>query len=95
MTEHKYNIEKIAELARLGLTKQEKGKFQNELEDILGYMDKLKTIDTEFIPPTDHVLGSTNITRPDRVVESDCQSIIDQAKKKDYQIPSVRTLWTS
>ncbi|MFH0853644.1 MAG: Asp-tRNA(Asn)/Glu-tRNA(Gln) amidotransferase subunit GatC [bacterium] len=96
MTDQKFNIEKISQLARLGLTKQESKELEAEFGDILKYMDKLKKIDTDSTPPTDHVLGSENITRSDQVASQDSKLIIKQNKQtKNYQIPSVRTLWTS
>lgn len=40
------DIEKLAVLARVGLTDTEKEKMAQEFESILGYIDQLNTVDT-------------------------------------------------
>jgi len=63
-------VEHIAELARLRLTDAEKEKYSEQLSNILGYMEKLQTVDMDNIEPTSQVTGLTNIMREDEVVES-------------------------
>ena len=63
-------VEHIATLARLRLTEAEKEKYSEQLSGILGYMEKLSTVDTENIVPTSQVTGLTNITREDEIIES-------------------------
>ena len=58
-------VERIAELARIGLTEKEKERFSEELSDILEYVEQLKEIDTKNIEPVSQVTGSVNITRED------------------------------
>ena len=58
-------VERIAELARIGLTEKEKEKFSEELSDILEYVEQLKEIDTKNIEPVSQVTGSVNIIRED------------------------------
>lgn len=47
----KKQVEKIAVLARLRLTQQEKEKYTGQLERILDYVDQLQELDTENITP--------------------------------------------
>ena len=58
-------VERIAELARIGLTKEEKERFSGELSAILEYIEQLKEIDTKNIEPVSQVTGSVNIVRED------------------------------
>ncbi len=60
-------VEHIAELAKLGLTEEEKEKFREQLSAILEYFEMLQELDTEAIPPTATVLPLRNVMRPDKV----------------------------
>lgn len=64
-------IERVATLARLGLTEIEKEKYANQLSAILDYVDeKLKTVDTAGIESTYQMAGLTNIIREDNAENS-------------------------
>ena len=63
-------VEHIAELAKLGLTEEEKEKFCGQLSAILEYAEMLQKLDTEAIPPTATVLPLQNVMRPDEVAPS-------------------------
>lgn len=63
------DILKLAKLARLRLTDAEVEKFQEEISEILGYVEKLNDVDTKGLKPTYQVTGLTNVTRPDEVRE--------------------------
>jgi len=63
-------VEHIAELAKLGLTEEEKEKFREQLSAILEYAEMLQKLDTEAIPPTATVLPLRNVMRPDEVAPS-------------------------
>lgn len=91
----KEQVEKNARLGRLGLTDDEKARFQTELDSIVEFVDKLEPIETEAVPPTDHVAGRRNVFRPDQVEPCpDAIELIKQSPNRDrYRIPSVRTLW--
>lgn len=60
-------VEHVAWLARLELTDQEKQVMAGQLGRILEYMEKLKEVDTEGIPPTFHALeGMASPLRQDQ-----------------------------
>jgi len=69
-------VEHIAELAKLGLTEEEKIKFCEQLSAILEYAEMLQQLDTEAIPPTATVLPLQNVMRPDEVAPSFSQEDI-------------------
>jgi len=60
-------VEHIAELAKLGLSEEEKETFRQQLSAILEYAQKLQELDTEAIPPTAQVITLQNVMRPDEV----------------------------
>lgn len=58
-------VQHIAELAKLRLTEAEETLYQEQLSDILDYMQRLNTLDTEAIPPTASVLPLRSVMRDD------------------------------
>lgn len=60
------DINHIAKLARLGLSKEEKKKLEKELPSILKFVDKLNEVKTNKIDPTTQVTGLENVVRKDK-----------------------------
>ena len=58
-------VQHIAELAKLQLTDAEAALYQEQLSDILDYIQRLNTLDTEAIPPTATVLPLRSVMRDD------------------------------
>ncbi len=58
-------VEHIAELAKLGLSEEEKSLFAEQLSAILDYAAMLQRLDTGAIPPTASVLALENVMRDD------------------------------
>ena len=63
-------ILRVAELARLELTEEEKAEFADQLSDIISYVEKINELDTESVEPTDHIVELANVLREDEVRES-------------------------
>jgi aspartyl-tRNA(Asn)/glutamyl-tRNA(Gln) amidotransferase subunit C len=63
-------VEHIAWLARIELSKEEKRLFLKQFNDILAYFQKISEVDTEGIEPTYHVIDLKNIFRSDEVKPS-------------------------
>ena len=59
------DVERIAALAQLELTDEEKQLFTNQLADILHYAEQVQSIDTSGVPPTDHVNANQRTERED------------------------------
>jgi aspartyl-tRNA(Asn)/glutamyl-tRNA(Gln) amidotransferase subunit C len=57
----------LAHLARLELSDRELELFAEQLKEILAYVEKLKSVSIEGIPPTTHVLDLRNVFREDEV----------------------------
>jgi aspartyl-tRNA(Asn)/glutamyl-tRNA(Gln) amidotransferase subunit C len=49
------DVERVAALAHLELTDDEKRLFTRQLADILGYAEQLQEVDTSGVPATAHV----------------------------------------
>ena len=63
----KINIDKIAHLARINLTEEEKAGLNQDLTKILSYVEKLDTLKTDNVDATSHVLNIENVYREDEV----------------------------
>ena len=61
----KKTIEKVAKLALLNLTEEDKDMFSKQLGDILSYFKKLNDLDTSNIEPTTHAIDLKNVYRED------------------------------
>ncbi|MBI4422733.1 MAG: Asp-tRNA(Asn)/Glu-tRNA(Gln) amidotransferase subunit GatC [Elusimicrobia bacterium] len=59
------DVRHIARLARLELTDDEVRLYQGQLGRILASMEELRRVDTAQVPATAHVLGLTDVLRPD------------------------------
>lgn len=63
-------IEKLIHLCRIECTEEEKKKLRANLSRVLAYVDQLKEINTEGIPPCNHVLDEMhNVWREDTIGE--------------------------
>jgi len=63
------DIRKLAHLSRLRLTDDEVARYQNELSEILGYVEILKDVDVTGLEPTSQVTGLTNVVRTDELID--------------------------
>ena len=61
----KMDIEKVARLARLELSEEEKKTFGNQLDQILTYVEQLNRLDTTGVEPTSHAIPVQNAFRED------------------------------
>ena len=66
----KKTVKYVAHLARIDLEPKELEKLSGQLQDIIGFIDKLKTIDIKGINPTSHILPMNNVLREDQPGES-------------------------
>lgn len=59
------DVEHVAELARVGLSAEERERMREQLSAILAYVDQLNRLDTSRVPPSAQVVPLENVTRPD------------------------------
>ena len=63
------DVERVARLARLELTADEKELFARQLADILAYAEQIQRVPTDGVEPTSHA-GDAAALRDDVVVPS-------------------------
>jgi len=63
----KEQVERVAKLARLEVSEDEKTVFARQLSSILTHIDQLKELDTAGVEPTATVLPTDNVFRDDEV----------------------------
>ena len=59
------DIDRVANLARLDLTLEEKVKFSAQLRDVLTYVEQLKKVDVTGVEPTAHAFPVYNVWADD------------------------------
>jgi aspartyl-tRNA(Asn)/glutamyl-tRNA(Gln) amidotransferase subunit C len=89
----KVDIEKVAKLARLELSEEEKVTFGNQLEQILTYMEQLNRLDTTGVEPTSHAIPIHNAFREDETRPSFPQeevlSISPDQENGHFKVPRI------
>jgi len=66
MSIDKETIKHVAHLARIELQPIELEKLSAQLHDILGFIDKLSSLDVSQVAPTSHILPISNVLRDDK-----------------------------
>jgi len=61
------DVERIASLAQLELTEEEKQLVTRQLADILAYAEQVQQIDTTGVPATAHVDAGRSVERADEL----------------------------
>ena len=64
-----FDIDRVAHLARLALTDDERTLFGGQLETIVSYVERISELDVEGLPATLHGHSVNNIFREDKPVE--------------------------
>ena len=86
-------VQRVAVLARLRLTPEEQSSLTDELDRILGYMDKLNQLDTTDVDPFSHAANITNTLREDRVTNRpNADALLANAPDRDgtfFKVPKI------
>lgn len=87
-------VEHVADLARLRLSREELERLGTQLSRILAYMEELNAVDTTGIPVTTSVVvGDANVLREDEVQSSLSQvhalSNAPEAVDGLFQVPQI------
>ncbi len=87
------DIEYIAKLAKIKLNSELIEILSQDLKKILEYIDILKELDTQNIPPTTHAIENKNVFRDDVIKPSlDKEEILKIAPKRKedfFKVPKV------
>lgn len=60
-------IRRLAELANIGLSDDQVNAYAKEIDQIIGFVEKLGNVDTDSVEPTDQVTGLVDVWRDDEV----------------------------
>ena len=63
-------IDHLADLARLRFTEEEKTELKYDLERMIGFVEKLREVNTEGVEPLLYITGAENVLRDDEVIKS-------------------------
>jgi aspartyl-tRNA(Asn)/glutamyl-tRNA(Gln) amidotransferase subunit C len=87
------DVEHVAYLARLGLSDEELGRLESQLNHVLDQYAKLAELDTDAIPPTAQTIELENILRDDRVQPSmSPREVLANAPRRDgdyFVVPAI------
>ena len=86
-------VERVALLARLQLTAEEKSQLTLQLDAILEYMDKLNQLDTAEVEPFTHAIETTSALREDAVTnQPNTEALLANAPARDgkfFKVPKI------
>lgn len=88
------DVRHLAQLSNLQLSDDEISSLQTDLENILGYIDQLGSLDTSGVEPTYQVTGLENVWRGDEVVSSSVSreqllALAPEATDTSVKVPKV------
>lgn len=87
------DVQHVAQLARLDFSEEKEAQMVDELNEILGYVEKLDELDTSGVPPMSHVLTASNVFRGDEIEERiDRSEALEPAPEADeghFLVPKV------
>ena len=93
MSVSKEDVEKIAQLAKLRFSPEEKKELVKQLDQIIHYVKKLDELDTRDVLPATHATESKNVLREDVAEKwlSQQEALVNApAKKKGFfSVPKV------
>ena len=62
-----FNVKYVSHLARLSLSADEEQKLGAQLNNIIGFVEQLKSVDVSGVEATAHAVPTVNVTRADEV----------------------------
>jgi aspartyl-tRNA(Asn)/glutamyl-tRNA(Gln) amidotransferase subunit C len=84
-------VDKLANLAKLEFSHEEKGKIQEDLSKIVAFVDKLSELDTSQVEPLIFMSNEVNVLREDEVHQPITQQeALKNAPKRDsdyFKVP--------
>lgn len=78
-------VRKIAKLSRIKLTDEKVVHFQEELSNILKWVEQLQEVNTDKVPPMASVVNMHSPSREDKVTDGGCRDdILANAPDSQY-----------
>ena len=86
-------VRKVSKLAKIKINEKEETKFIEELNNILGWVDELKKVDTEQIEPMLSVFNESMVMRKDEVSSEISDELVlknaPESKSGFFVVPKV------
>ena len=86
-------VRKVSKLAKIRINEQEETKLIEELNNILGWVDELKKVDTEQIEPMLSVFNESMVMRKDEVFSETSDELVlknaPESKSGFFVVPKV------
>lgn len=86
-------VKHVATLAKLSFNDEELARIARELDEIVGYVEQLKELNVDDVPPTSHVLDLHNVFRDDKVepwlTNAEALQNAPAQKKGYFSVPKV------
>ncbi|MGV6807590.1 MAG: Asp-tRNA(Asn)/Glu-tRNA(Gln) amidotransferase subunit GatC [bacterium] len=93
MTIERADVEKLGELARIGITEENIAETTKSLSDVLDLVDQLQSADTRNVEPMAHPLNAVQRLRTDEVTEPDqrdaLQTVAPATENGLFLVPKV------
>lgn len=87
------DVRYMADLARLQLSEEEVKSFAQDMNQILGYMERLDELDTSDVEPLEHVIDLDSRLRPDEakdpISHDDALKNAPDADSDYFRVPKV------
>lgn len=87
------DVRYMADLARLQLSGEEVKSFAQDMNQILGYMERLDELDTSDVEPLEHVIELDSRLRPDKaenpISHEDALKNAPDADSDYFRVPKV------
>ena len=86
-------VKKVSKLAKIRINEREEKKLIEELNNILGWVDELKKVDTEKIEPMLSVFNESMVMRKDEVFSETSDELVlknaPESKSGFFVVPKV------
>ena len=87
------DAKKVAKLARLALSDEQLAHYATQLQSILGYVEKIREVDTRGVEPMAHAVPLHNVLREDVVEPAlSVEQVLQNAPAADgpfFKVPKV------
>lgn len=81
-------VEKLAKLARIAITDEEKAQFGKEIESILGYVSEIQ----EVAKNGEQTISIKNVMREDVAVNTDPKNLLESAPHTEGDFVAVKKI---
>ena len=93
MSIYNKTVRKVSKLAKIRINEREEKKLIEELNNILGWVDELKKVDTEKIEPMLSVFNESMVMRKDEVFSETSDELVlknaPESKSGFFVVPKV------